>query len=128
MPPPPPPGDDVPPPPPGGELGAAPPPHPDGYVNGFVAPLFEGLSYNSEGPSSWTLPVSADQVDVENSTFTVSADQVGSWEGGIPPEAKDNGDGTYTIQSWPMSGMVDNGDGTVTLTVDIGPMPGSMPS
>lgn len=122
MPPPPPAGDEMPPPPPpgGGDM-AAPPPHPDGYVNEFIAPLFEGLEYNAEGPSSWTLPVSADQVDLENSTFTVSADQVGSWEGGIPPEAKDNGDGTYTIHSWPMSGMVDNGDGTVTLEVGIPP-------
>jgi hypothetical protein len=92
-------------------------------VNEFIAPLFEGLDYNPEGPSAWTLPISADQVNVDNSTFTVSADQVGTWEGGLPPEATDNNDGTYTIQSWPMSGMVDNGDGTVTLTVDVGQMP-----
>ncbi|MBF0375148.1 MAG: hypothetical protein HQL39_17235 [Alphaproteobacteria bacterium] len=104
-----------------------PPPHPDGYVNEFIAPLFEGLTYNEGGTSTWTLPVSADNVDMAASTFVVSADQVGEgeWEGGIPPEATDNGDGTYTIQSWPITGVTDNGDGTVTLDVDIHPYAGS---
>jgi len=109
------------PPPPEGD---APPPHPEDYVNDFIAPLFEGLEYNSEGPSTWTLPISADQVDAEAGTFVVSADQVGTWDGGLPPEAIDNGDGTYTIHSWPISEVADNGDGTVTLTVDIGQAPG----
>lgn len=110
------------PPPPEGE---APPPHPDGYVNEFILPLYDGLTYDSEGQSTWTLPIDASAVDLETSTFVVSAEMVGTWEGGLPPEATDNGDGTYTIQCWPIDGLTDNGDGTVTLNVDIGPYAGA---
>lgn len=101
--------------------GDCPPPHPEGYVNEFILPLYDGLTYNEGDVSTWTLPIDASAVDVASSTFVVSESQVGTWEGGIPPEATDNGDGTYTIQCWPVSAMVDNGDGTVTLSVDIGP-------
>ncbi len=117
-------GEFTPPSPPDGDagVGGATPPHPDGYVNGFIEPLFDGLTYNETGVSTWTLPISASDVDQANNNFVVDASEVGTWEGGLPPEATDNGDGTYTIHSWPISGVVDNGDGTVTLQVDIGPM------
>jgi hypothetical protein len=100
-----------------------PPPHPDGYVNEFIQPLYSGLVAN--GPdSSWTLPIPASAVDLANSTFVVQADQVGTWAGGIPPEAHPNADGSYTISCWPMQGeVVDNGDGTCTIKVDIGSPP-----
>lgn len=109
------------PPPEGGDV---PPPHPEGYVNEFIRPLYDGLTYNEGGTSTWTLAIDPATVNLEESTFVVSASQVGTWEGGIPPEATDNGDGTYTIQSWPVEGMTVNGDGTVTLQVDIGPYAG----
>jgi hypothetical protein len=115
--------------------GHIPPPHPTGYVNDFIAPLFEGapegadgepawgLDYNEADPahSTWTLPLSPDSVNMDSSAFTIPGDMAGTWEGGIPPEATENPDGSYTIQSWPIDNMVDNGDGTITLTVDIGP-------
>lgn len=99
----------------GAPEGVCPPPHPEGYVNGFIEPLFEGLDYVEGGESTWTLSIDAAAVNAEDFTFVVSADQVGTWEGGIPPEATDNGDGTYTIQCWPFDSVTDNGDGTVTL-------------
>lgn len=103
--------------------GVCPPPHPEGYVNGFIEPLFEGLDYVEDGDSSWTLPIDPAAVNSEDFTFVVSADECGTWEGGIPPEATDNGDGTYTIQCWPFDSVTDNGDGTVTLEgLKIGPM------
>ncbi|MFC3231039.1 hypothetical protein ACFOGJ_27580 [Marinibaculum pumilum] len=121
-PPPPPMGDGSEPPPPF-EAGEAPPPHPDGYVNGFIEPLYEGLEYDTEASTySWTLEIDPENVDLENNTFVVSADQVGEWEGGIPPEATDNGDGTYTIQCWPIDSLADNGDGTVTLNGSLADM------
>lgn len=126
--------------------GEAPPPHPEGYVNDFIAPLFDGapegengepawgLDFNVDDPanSSWTLPIPPDAVDMEGNSFTVDANflnDIGSNTSADVPEATDNGDGTFTINSWPINEMVDNGDGTVTMQVDIGmpPPEGDMP-
>ena len=98
--------------------GDTPPPHPDGPVNEFIAPLFEGLNFDGEGDSTWTLPISEDSVNVEDNSFVISAEHLGD-PSMLPPEATDNGDGTYTINSWPIESVTDNGDGTVTLDVDI---------
>ena len=62
-------------------------------------------------------------VDMTNSTFIISGDMVGEWEGGIPPEATGpDEDGNYVIQSWPIAEVIDNGDGTVTLVLDLDEM------
>ena len=98
--------------------GKAPPPDPDGYVNDFIAPLFDGTNGTVDTEAgTWTLPISSDSVNVEDNSFVISADAVGDWGGEIPPEATDNGDGTYTINSWPIDSLTDNGDGTVTLNI-----------
>jgi len=101
--------------------GDTPPPHPDGPVNEFIAPLFDGLNFDGSD-STWTLPISADAVNVEDNSFVISAEHLGD-SSMLPPEATDNGDGTYTINSWPIESVTDNGDGTVTLDVDIGMPP-----
>jgi hypothetical protein len=115
-----------------GEVHGTTPPDPNGYVNEFILPLFEGgsdpaewgLDYDEDGPSSWTLPIDMSDVDLGSSTFVISGDMVGEWEGGIPPEAVGpDADGNYTIQSWPIAEVIDNGDGTVTLVFDIEEMP-----
>ncbi|MEW5774644.1 MAG: hypothetical protein AB1916_14090 [Thermodesulfobacteriota bacterium] len=124
-----------------GMEGHVPPPHPTGFVNPFIEPLFEGapagaegepawgLNYNEANPaeSTWTLPLSPDQVDLEGGHIVIPGDMVGD-PTNLPPEATDNGDGTYTINTWPISNMADNGDGTITLTVDIGPPPTAPPA
>jgi len=97
------------------------PPHPDGHVNEFIAPLYEGLDYDGEGETTWTLPIGEDAVNIEENSFVIAAEHLGSAEF-LPPEATDNGDGTYTINSWSIESVTDNGDGTVTLNVDIGMM------
>jgi len=99
--------------------GDTPPPHPDGHVNEFIAPLFDGLNYEDGGDSTWNLPISADAVNVEENSFVISGEMLGD-PSMLPPEATDNGDGTYTINSWPIESFTDNGDGSVTLNVDIG--------
>ncbi len=107
--------------------GSVTPPHPEGSVNAMIEPLYDGtngtLSYDASGPSSWTLPVSASDVDTASSTFWVSADQLGATGGAAPGEfvGYDEVNDAYQVQSWPVTGMLDNGDGTVTLSVDIGP-------
>jgi len=107
----------------GGHMeGDTPPPHPDGPVNEFIAPIFEGLNFDGDGDSTWNLPISADAVNVEDNSFVISAEYLGN-PSMLPPEATDNGDGTYTINSWPIDNVTDNGDGTVTLNVDIGMPP-----
>jgi hypothetical protein len=115
---------------PGGEMGPppyegpVPPPHPvySDHINEFIQPLYEGVDYNEADPSqsTWTLPEGA-EVDMDNSTITVTADMVNADEW-LPPEATDNGDGTYTINSWPIDDMVVNDAGTITLTIDVGEM------
>ncbi|MEI8394980.1 MAG: hypothetical protein WCF85_09615 [Rhodospirillaceae bacterium] len=124
---PPPPIGGEPPPPPG--MGHVPPPNPAGFVNDFIKPLFDqhadgtGLNYNQNGgPSTWTLPAGV-IVDQATNSFIVPHDAVkaDSW---LPPEAKPNPDGSFTINSWPIvSPPIVNANGTVTLTVDIGPAP-----
>ena len=104
--------------------GETPPPYPEGYVNEFIAPLFDGtngtLEYNEDGLSSWTVPCPIDAVDMEHNSFTVDSSLVGEWEGGIPPEAHSSEDGDgYVINSWPIEELIDNGNGTVTLMVDV---------
>ena len=107
------------------------PPHPESAdVNPFIEPLFNGdatdtpawsgLTYNEGGVSQWHLPIDASSVDVAGSSITVPADIAGP--AGEYGEVTDNGDGTYTINSWPIDSLTDNGDGTVTIGVDIGPM------
>ncbi|MEI6985816.1 MAG: hypothetical protein WCK65_06800, partial [Rhodospirillaceae bacterium] len=103
----------------------APPPNPNGYVNTFISPLYDGtngtLDFHEVGPSFWTLPIGRNDVDLATSTFTIPAALVGTWDGGIPPEARYNPeDNTYTIHSWPITNVqIVNLDGqeSVILTV-----------
>ncbi|HLA34104.1 MAG TPA: hypothetical protein VJ001_04460 [Rhodocyclaceae bacterium] len=107
-------------------LDRVPPPHPDGYVNEFILPLYDdgALQYNAGGVSTWNLPISRDAVNLATSTFVIPASEVGTWAGGIPPEAHLNPDGnSYTITCWPMQPPVqENPDGTVTINVLIPPI------
>lgn len=104
------------------------PPDPNGAVNGFILPLYVGgtepaewgLDYDEDGPSSWTLPISMEDINSGNASFKIPEALPGVWDGGIPPEASGpDSDGNYTIQSWPLAEVIDNGDGTITLILDL---------
>ncbi|MBI4566830.1 MAG: hypothetical protein HY719_00370, partial [Planctomycetes bacterium] len=113
-------------------FGDVPPPNPTGYVNDFIQPMFEGapagvngepawgLTYNAADPaaSAWTLPLPPESVNVAEGTITVPAEMVNATSF-LPPEAMPNPDGSYTVNSWPISDLTDNGNGTITLGVDI---------
>ena len=82
----------------------------------FEGPLFDGTVGTADVENgTWSLPISTEDINMENNSVTISADLAGDFGGELPPEVTDNGDGTYTIHDLPIDSVIDNGDGTVTI-------------